>query len=843
MKYFSLIGKLIFVVLVSWFIACDGLTGLENSEMEIISPTTGDHWQVGEDTTAVIEWTQVDAFGPIRIDLYKDNAFHTNIATGARVIDLEYRWTVPGSVEPDRRFTVYIESEWDSTLHATSKQFDIDGYVTSSELTVTAPANRDTWQSGVQDNAIIRWTYSDLSGAIKIVLYNAESPVATIADSVALADTAFYWTVPQSVLAGSSHRVYLESLTDQYVGSYSDEFEILPSDTPSSLAITVPARNATWQVGLINGALVNWTHENLTGTVKIDLYQSDAFVTSIVDSVDAEAGTYTWTVPLDVVDGRNYQVYVQSNDLANVNNLSNDFKIDPFDSEPALDVVAPIGGDVWVLGQAGQALVKWAYANVSGTISIDLYTGRSTYITTIADSVDITAGSLAWTVPDTFETGAQYNVRLASHELPELQSTGPKFEIADLASVAALTVNSPTAGDMWITGRSDEVQIQWTSEYLLGTVRLDLVIPGKKDQTVMPIADDVAVDLGSFDWVVPDDSTIWGDNVYVMITSNELPTIIGESDEFSIVDWASLISLDVISPIAGDFWVRTIPDGGEITWTSDYLDGTISIDLIAIEHKSVTTTRLAESIDVELGYFSLTIADSIPVGTNYELLLTSNDMPAITARTGPISILDVADVAGLAVTLPLAGDIWVKNEANAALIEWWSSPFTTGTMRIELWEGAIEKQDVAPYMTIDSTVSIAGGSYVWTVPDSIPLGEYSVLIASNEYPGIEDFMSTVSILDSASAASITVTKPVHDAVFAIGSELLIEWDAAYLSGTLKIELYDNKLETIIEDSVAVSDGSYLWEEITVGPNARYFIRLESNEFPDIFDDGDLFEIE
>ena len=103
-------------------------------------------------------------------------------------------------------------------------------------------------------------------------------------------------------------------------------------------------------------------------------------------------------------------------------------------------------------------------------------------------------------------------------------------------------------------------------------------------------------------------------------------------------------------------------------------------------------------------------------------------------------------------------------------------------------------------------------------------------------------MATVSILDSASAASITVTKPVLNAVFTYGNALLIEWDAAYLFGTLQIELWDNKLETTIADSVSVMDGSYIWEEITVDANSRYFIRLRSNEFPDITDDGDLFEI-
>ena len=127
MKYFTLVSKITVVALVSWFIACEGLTGLEDATMEIVTPSTGDVWQVGEDSTAITTWTQDAAFGPVRLDLYRNGDFYTNIGTGLRVIDLEHVWTVPGSVEPGNRFTVYLVSEWDSTLNATSKQFDIDG--------------------------------------------------------------------------------------------------------------------------------------------------------------------------------------------------------------------------------------------------------------------------------------------------------------------------------------------------------------------------------------------------------------------------------------------------------------------------------------------------------------------------------------------------------------------------------------------------------------------------------------------------------------------------------------------------------------------------------------------
>jgi hypothetical protein len=817
---------LILVALVSWFIACDGLTSLENAEMEIVTPSTGDVWQVGEDNAAIITWTQVDAYGPVRLDLNREGDFYTTIATGLRVIDLEYIWTVPGSVEPGNRFSVYIVSEWDSTLNATSRSFDIEGYETTSEITVTTPASGAAWQSGVQNDAAIQWSFTDLTGYASIMLYNAGTLIATIADSVALADAAYDWTVPQSVSAGSNYRVYIQSLTDQYVGGYSAEFEILPSNTPSSLEITAPTRNSTWQVGFINGSVINWDVEFLTGTVKLELYKADAFVTTIVDSVDAVDRTYTWTVPLDIVDDRDYQVYIQSNDLANVNFLTDGFRINPFDPTQALDVVAPIGGDIWVLGQDNQAVVRWGYSNVLGTISIDLIYGRSTHIATIADTVDIGNASFAWTVPDSIEVGTQYKVRIASHALPDLVGISPKFEIADLASVAEINVYSPGMNDFWIAGQTDGALIEWTSEYLIGTVRLDLVIPlGGQNTTIVPIADDVDVTLGTYTWTVPDDNpALLVDGAYVLITSNELVKS-GQSVPFSIVDFASLVSLDVISPFAGDFWVRIIPDGGTVSWTSDYLTGLIYIDLITSKGKSATY-RL-DSVDVELPARSLalTIPDEVPVSTNYNLMLTSKEMPTITSQLVPISILDVADVAGLAITAPLAGDTWVSQLNDGALIEWWSTPFTDDTLTIELYQGTITKQDVVPYLTIDSTVAVRAGSYSWTVPETVPYGEYSVRIISNAYPGIEDFVSTVSIKSLADAANLTITKPGGD-IYTASDIMSIEWEPEYLAGDFTILLYKSTayVDTLVP-SVEVLLGNTTWIVEDIAKSKNYLIRM------------------
>ena len=134
-------------------------------------------------------------------------------------------------------------------------------------------------------------------------------------------------------------------------------------------------------------------------------------------------------------------VYLESNDLPFVNDLGSSFRIDPFDSEPRLEVAAPGRDDIWVLGRTDDALIEWIYGNVGGTIKIDLYDGRS-YYGTIADSIDVEDGEFTWTVPDSIPTGTRYNINLVSNELPTLTGYGDNFSIQDLASVAVLEVRS-----------------------------------------------------------------------------------------------------------------------------------------------------------------------------------------------------------------------------------------------------------------------------------------------------------------------------------------------------------------------------------------------------------------
>ncbi|MEE9466411.1 MAG: Ser-Thr-rich GPI-anchored membrane family protein [Candidatus Neomarinimicrobiota bacterium] len=798
----------------------------ESAELSVESPGTGDHWQVGEPEGAVVTWSQVDAFGPVKIDLYKSNAFYASIKTGARVIDLAYIWTVPGSVEPDRGYQIYMESEWDSTLNDLGRAFEIVPYETESVLTVTTPASTDTWQNGVQDGALIRWDHSQLPGAIKIVLYKAAEPINVIADSINVSEARFTWTVPIEIAPGADYRIYLESLENQFVSGFSADFAILASDAPSTVEVSEPGGGGDrWRIGLVNAAVVEWVHSNLVGTVKIDLYQNDAFVLNIADSVDVAPGSYNWTVPLTIAEGSRYQIYIESNSLPFVNDLGGDFRIDPFTDEPILIVASPDRSTVWVQGRAGDALIAWNYANVTGTLRIDLYDGRYLY-STIADNVEIDTASYVWTVPDSIPLGSRYNIVLTSNELPTLVGFGDNFNIKDLAAAAVLDVTKPVSGDYWLLGAED-AEIQWYSEYLEGSVQIDLY----DNRTLYAtIADSVDVTLGTYTWLVPDDMPT-GSQYNLVLTSHELATIEGQSANFDILDLASVAVLELYDPSAGDIWIVGEVDGAIVDWHSEYLTGTVRIELY---RQNTLITTLVDSADIAPGRWTGSVPNSIPASIRYNVRLISNQLPEIEAQGDNFNIL--VPIPMLAVTRPSDTDIWIANEADGAVIEWYSQ-YITGTIDIELYEGTISNQDVSTrnyIAVIGNAVSVLDDSYLWTVPESLPTGSYSILLASNDLPDIIGTGLNFTISDSASAATLTLVHPVDGDVWTAGGSESVEWTSEYLVGTLKIELYANqKLEAVISSSVDVSLGSYLWPVPPGLDGSNYNVRVQSNELPSL----------
>ena len=189
-------------------------------------------------------------------------------------------------------------------------------------ITVTKPANGDTWNQG--QTYAITWTKSgSMPATVKISLKEPNTPtiVAEIVDGVPN-NGAYSWAVPASVAPGS-YRVRVK-VKNSTVLDDSGTFTIMAAVAPT-ITVTAPAAGAKW--ARTKTYSVAWTKTGtLPGTVKIDLYDknSTAVVLPIAGSAP-NSGLYSWTIPGDAALGE-YRVMVKANG-ADVRDASDVFQV------------------------------------------------------------------------------------------------------------------------------------------------------------------------------------------------------------------------------------------------------------------------------------------------------------------------------------------------------------------------------------------------------------------------------------------------------------------------------------------------------------------------------------
>jgi hypothetical protein len=135
------------------------------------------------------------------------------------------------------------------------------------------------------------------------------------------------------------------------------------------------------------------------------------------------------------------------------------------------------------------ALVKLEYST----------NGGANYLNTIANSVDASLLTYAWTIPDAI--GTQLRVKITDTS----DSTVYSASAANFSIKGALSVTSPNGGENWIVSTAHNVA--WTRTGAIANVKIDY----SKNSGVsfpLPITASTDASTGSFAWTIPDDLSI-----------------------------------------------------------------------------------------------------------------------------------------------------------------------------------------------------------------------------------------------------------------------------------------------------------------------------------------------
>jgi len=327
------------------------------------------------------------------------------------------------------------------------------------------------------------------------------------------------------------------------------------SEQPPWIEVTSPNGGEQWLAG--EDHEITWTSDGITSLVNL-YYSIDNFVSDINTIAENEEndGTYQWE-DIPGVNSGHVQVRVAT--------ASGPLYYDDSDhyftiGSAWIDVIYPNLYEEFIPGSSAE--IVWESESLSGTVEIEYSKDRFVSdINTIATG-ETNSGSFMWD-PIPFDPSDTVRIRVSSTDNPTIFDTSDEdFEIRQ----STISVNFPNGGETYTPGTQQV--ISWDTDLVF----TDVLIEYSKDGFVSDInlIADNEEDDGTYDWTIPYDPST---TVTVRVSSVSFPSLYDVSDaDFTIVQPV----ITVTSPNGGESWPIPGPDQ-EITWTSNYVIGTVDI--------------------------------------------------------------------------------------------------------------------------------------------------------------------------------------------------------------------------------------------------------------------------
>ena len=732
----------------------------------------------------------------VRIDLYQDETFVENIVASTSAANKHgaglYWWTVPTDIDSGTGYQIKVSLAEHEVGDTSDNSFAID--VPSIE--VLQPNDNDVIDPG--SSFKILWDDSfDTDDNIIIELYQQDSLVDKITTIYDWNNTGEYnWRIPNDLTAGSDYRIKLSSENNEVFHDFSDNnFTVAPEIT------LYDAINAYYFAGTTYN--IDW-ESNLPGNIRLELYEGDDYVQTIVDSIP-NSGRYIWDVPEFVGDNNNYRIKLVSVDDDDVSAFE--------DLAPKITLLSPSGGNLiepganyeitWDANFRG-AETAW-YDDYGDTINLDLFR-NDTLVQNIARSVDIDdpKSSYLWNVPSYLASALGYTIRVSNGKDSSIYDFSdkqiairePSFRVVDLYENESFR-------------NGDQYEIAWVDDFD-SDVRIDLYQRDTYDRTIVESISSGGADAefgtGSYEWTIPEDLAA-GDGYKLKIASVEDDSL----SDFSNLDF-SIYEPSIEIDIPAEFTTLVAGENGVISW-SDNLDENVRIELYLAD-------SLVEVIDPSTpsdGFYRWTLPTDFEQSEDYQIKITS--------------VLDenIADFSDDSFTInsqsidinsPDGGNSLTPGENYS--IGWFNN--TDDNLRLELYKGDALVQTIEHYLPSDGTRGYQ--TYDWLVPQDLAEGtDYKLKITSVDNDSLSDRSEdhfTVQPKIKVDISDIGSTKA--------GQQVKIDWNDN-INENVRINLYEgsfNFVQTIEADTP--SDGEFVWtvpNGIAEGDN--YKIKIESVE--------------
>ena len=469
-----------------------------NGYITMEQPVGGEVWS--ESNTYLISWSD-NLTAPVMVELLKNNVpidtlVHSTTAS-------TYYWSVDtGLAATGFIYKIRVSSTVPNayTTPAVSGAFKIIAS-SGTSIEVYQPAGGEHWARGTTH--LISWN-DDVFEPVYIQLYDVSAGNYTTLDTNVVG-TTWYWTIDDTLTAGS-YRIYVRSTLDPtHVYDYSGNFSVTTS-TGTYIEVYQPAGGESWARGTSH--LISW-NDDVFEKVYIQLYDASAGTYTTLDT-NVVGTTWVWPIDNALATG-NYRIYVRSTlDPTHVYDNGGNFSITA-STGTYIEVYQPNGGESWARGTSH--LISWNDDFPEG-VNLVLKHG-STIIDTI--DLDILGSTYVWNIPTSINPD-YYKVEIYStlDSLHLHDYSDGNFNITASAGTF-VEVLQPNGGEVWAAGTS--YWISWNDDFVEG-VNIELFKNGSWDSN---IATNV---LGSaYSWTIPvtqSPSTHYKVEVYSTLDSTNL---------------------------------------------------------------------------------------------------------------------------------------------------------------------------------------------------------------------------------------------------------------------------------------------------------------------------------
>lgn len=460
-------------------------------------------------------------------------------------------------------------------------------------------------------------------------------------------------------------------------------------------------------------------------------------------------------------------------------------------------LISPNGGESFIAGTTNN--ITWNYSSVSYTnIKIEYSIDNGTTWNTITNSWPIAYKTYTWSVPS--NPSSQCLVRISNPAVP--QDNDVSNNVFTILPPKEITVTSPTGGENWRTGSSQN--IIWSSTNV-NEVSIQYMLNNSGVWNL--IAERVPAEPRNFRWLIP--NNLQG-NCIIRVASPNLD-VSSISNYFTI---STEYTIQVLSPNDDeDFLFNTMND---ITWQTN-LSGNVNI------------------------YYSLnggnrwtTIANVPANPGRYAWRVNSNSSPnaKIKISNSDNTIYDESDssftINSLYLTSPVGSEEWYVGTPHE--IKWHYAFTTFDNLKIQY-----STNNGNSWKTIADNTPLSAKMFSWIVPNS-PTEQCKIRISKST----DSLYAYVSLrtFKISSEPFVMLTSPNGGEQWLFGTNQKITWNSSNVAN-VKLEYSTDNGVTwqLIIASTPASSAEFSWRLPNI-ENSNCKIRIKDVSRDNVFDISD-----